>query len=90
MHTAFLICEAPALEMLLLYKSLYLTYDLQKREESSVKIILLVAKWRGSRSYPKGEKKGKNIKLGLFGIIGTDEEKTNEKLTKQILVSAGV
>lgn len=31
MHIAFLICEATALKMLLLYKSLYLTYDLQKR-----------------------------------------------------------
>lgn len=44
MHIAFLICEATALKMLLLYKSLYLTYDLQKRDELSVKIILLVPK----------------------------------------------
>lgn len=43
MHTVFLICEAPALKMLSLYKSLYYTYDLKKRGELSVKIILLVA-----------------------------------------------
>lgn len=42
MHTDFQICEAPALKMLLLYKNLCLTYDLQKRGELSVKIILLV------------------------------------------------
>lgn len=39
----------------------------------------------------RGKKKGiKNIKLRQFDIIGTDEEKTNEELTKQTVVSAAV
>lgn len=36
----------------------------------------------------RGKKKVGISNLGLFGIRGTDEEKTNEELTKQILVSA--
>lgn len=46
MHTTFLICEAPALKMLLLYKSLYLTYDLQKRV-TKCKDILACGKMKG-------------------------------------------
>lgn len=33
---------------------------------------------------PRKKIKGENIKPRLFGIIGTNEEKTREQLTKQI------
>lgn len=42
--------------MLLLYKNLYLTHDLQKREELNVKIILLEAELKGTTAVTQRKK----------------------------------
>lgn len=49
-----------------LQEPVHLTYDLQKRGELRVKIILPVAEWRGPQQLPKGKKQVRMSNLGCL------------------------